>query len=52
MNLMGQEYEEKDLKLKKGLKISIILALIALFIVLGVYMYIYYFFLGESLATL
>ena len=42
MNLTGQEYEEKDVKLKKGLKISIILAVIALFIVLGVYMYIYY----------
>ncbi len=42
MNLMGQEYEEKDVKVKKVIKISIIVAVIALFIVLGVYMYIYY----------
>ena len=42
MNLMGQQYEEKDAKLKKVIKISIILAVIALFIVLGVYMYVYY----------
>lgn len=42
MNLMGQEYEEKDDKVKKVIKISIIVAVIALFIVLGVYMYIYY----------
>lgn len=42
MNLMGQEYEEKDDKLKKIIKISIIVAVIALFILLGVYMYIYY----------
>lgn len=42
MNLMGQEYEEKGDKAKKVIKISIIVAVIALFIVLGVYMYIYY----------
>lgn len=42
MKLMGQQYEEKDAKLKKVIKISIILAVIALFIVLGVYMYVYY----------
>ena len=42
MNYAGQQYEEKDVKLKKVIKISIILALIALFIVLGVYMYVYY----------
>lgn len=42
MGLMGQNYEEKDVKVKKGIKILIILAVIALFIVLGVYMYIYY----------
>ena len=42
MNLMGQDYEEKDVKTKKIIKILIIVAVIALFIVLGVYMYVYY----------
>lgn len=42
MNLIGQEYEEKDYKVKKIIKVSIIVSVIALFIVLGIYMYIYY----------
>lgn len=42
MSFMGQDIEEKDEKIKKIIKISIIFAVIALFIVLGVYMYVYY----------
>ncbi len=42
MSFMGQVDEEKEEKLKKIIKISIIFAVIALFIVLGVYMYVYY----------
>ena len=42
MNMMGQGYEDKDVKTKKIIKISIILAVLALFVVLALYMYVYY----------
>ena len=42
MNLGGQEYTKKDDGLKKIIKAAIVFAVLALFVVLGVYMYVYY----------
>lgn len=42
MNYNRQGYEENGEKTKKILKVSIALAVFALFIVLGIYMYVYY----------
>ena len=42
MNYGSQQYESKDENLKKVIKISILVAVVALFIVLGIYMYVYY----------
>ncbi|MBQ9297976.1 MAG: WG repeat-containing protein [Clostridia bacterium] len=42
MNLGGQSIQPKDNKIKKIIIISIIVAVVALFIVLGIYMYVFY----------